>query len=313
MATQSQSTKKEQQDKKQPSVIANNTILQLTLSWKEVEPVYQKALRNMAQNLKLKGFRKGKAPLQLAEAQLSRAELIEKTLETLIPAAYKELIAKEKKQPLTHPDFKPLSLEWNKDWVVEVAIAEKPTITLGKYQQAVKSALKEAAKELQTAAKVDQKKAPEKKDDKTPAVDPKKLERETKLKHIFRTLVAEIKPQIPELLLKEQTRSEIEKIVHELEHIGLTLDHYLQKRQQSFEDFSSELAVQTLGQLQLEFILLEIEADQHIHASEAEVEEEVKKITDPKMRQQLEKNPEYHQYLHHQLQRQKVLESLLSL
>ncbi len=301
-------TKKDQQ----PNPIADNTKLKLKLVWSEIKTEYDQVLKNSAKNVKAQGFRKGKTPLKIVEGKLGKEQLINKVLETLIPPRYEKLIKKEGKQPLTQPQINPISMEWGKDWELEIQIAEKPIIKLGNYQKSIKKGLKMALKQLKEQKSQPTKNAKGKKEKPTQKQISAR-EKEAKLHQIFKALVEDIQPQIPELLLKEETKREIQRLAKELERIGLSLDDYLTRRNQKFEEMSSQLAAQTLGQLQLEFVLREIEDIVKIKITEQDKKEELDKIKDQKLKKQIENNPHYLEHLVKQISRRKLIDQLLEI
>lgn len=300
-------------------VIIDNTKLKLKLIWKDIETEYNRLLKSSAKNVKTEGFRKGKAPLKVAEKKIGKERLINQVLETLIPSRYEKLIAQEKKQPLTQPQISPISMDWGKDWELEIQIAEQPELDLKNYKKSVKKGLNEALKHLKEEAAA--KKKEDSKNKTTKKTAPKKLtptevaakEREHKLHHIFKELVAAIQPQIPELLLKEETKREIQRMAKELEKMGLSLDDYLARKGEKFEDMSSQVAAQVLGQLQLEFILRAIEEKEKIEVTQKDQKAELAKIEDKKMKEKIENNPQYLDHLSKQISRSKLIEQLLEL
>ncbi|MBU0576622.1 trigger factor family protein, partial [Patescibacteria group bacterium] len=142
-----------QKTKTAPSVVVDNTKLKLTLAWKEIKQAYDRVLKNSAKNIKAQGFRQGKVPLKIAEEKIGRDHLINKVLEVIVPQKYQDLIKKEKKEPLTPPEIKPLKMDWEQDFELEIYIAEKPIIKLGNYRQAVKKGLKAAIKQFKEHTK----------------------------------------------------------------------------------------------------------------------------------------------------------------
>ena len=310
--TKKEPTKKTSKKSQQPDIVTDNTKLKLKLVWSEIETEYNQILKNSAKNVKAQGFRKGKAPLKVAEEKLGREKLVNKVLERLIPSRYEELIKKENKQPLTQPEVRPISMTWGEDWELEIHIAEKPTLKLGSYQKSVKKGLKAALKQLKEQKLQSSKEAKgDKKLPKPTAEQIKAQERETKLHQIFRALVEDIQPQIPELLLKEETKREIQRMAKELEKMGLSLDDYLTRRNQKFEEMSSQIAAQVLGQLQLEFILRKIEEVEKIEVTDQDKQAELAKIKDKKLRQQIEQDHHYLQHLAKQVSRRKLIDQLL--
>lgn len=290
---------------KQPEVISENTVLKLVLPWKEIEAEYQKVLKNSAKNVKATGFRKGHAPLKVAEEQLGRERLVNHALESILPDKYDALIKAENKRPVTQPEFKPVSMDWGKDWELEVHIAERPEVKLGDYKKFIKKGLSEAKKHL---AEHEKAKKEGKEDHHHHESD-----RSVQLQHIYKELVEGINPQIPELLLKERTRSEIDRMAQELEKMGLSLDDYLARNKQTFEQMSSQVAAQTLASLQLEMVLEALEEELKIEVTDKQRQEELKKIEDEKVRERVEKDPQYTQYLDAQIKRKNLFDKLVEM
>ncbi len=311
------------------SPIAPNTTLKLVISWKEVGPAYDRALRKLANKIKSDGFRKGKMPLHLAEQMLGFARVAEAALDALLPKAYSDLIEAEKKRPLTNPDIKPIKVDKGEDWELEVQIAERPEIDLGKnYKAIVKKALVAAQKELDEQEKTSEKaKKPAKakktadnsaeadKAETTPPTKPltEADRKDALLKAAVSALIAEIKPSIPELLVRGEARRDLEQLVKTLDQLNIKLESYLERRQQTFEQLSGELAGTALARLQLEFILQAIKDEAQIGASKEEIEARIGQIEDPQVRAEYAQNHEYYHYLESVIGREKTLDYLLTL
>jgi FKBP-type peptidyl-prolyl cis-trans isomerase (trigger factor) len=292
------------------SMIGPNTIVPLTLAWKTIEPVYQEVLKNSAKRVKTAGFRPGKVPTKIAAEMIGQERLVEETLKKVLPPVYQAALKTKDLHPLTQPEFRPTKLEMGSDWEVEAHIAEKPEIKVKGFEKLAKKGKAEAEKEIKDLAKT-------KKDQPTDgqdATEPKAADdKEIRLRHIFRELVQELKPKLPELLIKEETRAELERLARSLNQVNLTLDDYLARRQISFEHLSAELATQVMTQLQLEFILEQISDEQKMTATEADFKPYLDRITDEKTKKQYSQDPEYKAYLTRVVNRQKVLDYLLSL
>lgn len=295
-------------------MIAPNTVLELTLKWSEVEPVYKTVLTTLSKRVKSPGFRKGKVPPQVAESIIGQETLREETAKKLLPAAYETLIKDSKKQPLSQPEFQAKKIDLNADWEFNVIIAEKPTLELKDYKKVIKQAKDEAKKTFEKEQK--EKKA--KKDDKTQTAtttpqQPELNEKDVQLQAAFRTMMLTYKPQVPELLVKQETRFELEEFVQSLDQVNVGLDEYLQRRQMTFDQLTNEIATQALSRLQLDFLYSALIEDQKMTVTEADLDEFTAKITDEKEREKRRKDPEYIRYITPMILRQKVSEYLLSL
>ena len=316
----SKTTKPIDKKEEKKSLIAPNDSIQITLNWKLVEPVYKKTVSNFAKDVKAEGFRVGKAPLAIVEQKIGLEKIIDRVLRELLPEAYEKEVKKSGKKPITTPEFNPISLEKNKDWVLEAHFSLIPEVKLGDYKKITKEAKAEALKfiEKRNAEIVKEAKECESKDkDHDHAKAHQELtdqeKKEINLQHIFKELVANFAPAIGELLLRQETQAEFERLVEQLKQYKISVEDYLKRRQISIEQLSQELAGTVLSRLQLDFIMAEISKTEKLEIKDEEVKAELIKITNLKMRQDIEKNQNYLNQIKANLLQQKTLTLLLAL
>ncbi|AKM81657.1 MAG: Trigger factor [Candidatus Pacebacteria bacterium GW2011_GWF2_38_9] len=302
------------------SLIAPNDFVTITLKWTILEPVYKKTVNRFAKDVKAEGFRKGKVPFAIVEQKVGLDKIIDQVLRELIPQAYEEQVKKDNKKPITTPEFNPISLEKGKDWVLEAHFSGIPEVKLGDYKKVTKKGKAEAAKFIEERNKQIKKEAAEcKKEDKDHDHEHSHQElsedekKEINLQHIFKELVAEFSPAIGELLLRQETQNEYERLVKQLKQYKISIEDYLAKRQISIDQLSQELAGSVLSRLQLDFIMAEISKVEKFTATDEDIKAELNKITDKKMRQELEKNQDYLNQLKANLLQRKTLDLLLTL
>jgi len=309
-------------DKKEEkkSLITPNDSIKITLSWKIVEPIYKKTVSKFAKNVKAEGFRVGKAPLAIVEQKVGLEAIIDQVLRELLPEAYEAEIKKSGKKPITTPEFNPISLEKNKDWVLEAHFSLIPEVKLGDYKKVTQTAKVEALKFIGEHNETIKKEAAEcKREDKDhdhakahqELTDQEK--KEINLQHIFKDLVANFAPAIGELLLRQETQTEYERLAKQLEQYKISTEDYLKRRQITIEQLSQELAGTVLSRLQLDFIMAAISKAEKLEVKEDEVKAELVKITNLKMRQDIEKNQNYLNQIKANLLQQKTLTLLLTL
>ena len=300
---------------KQPPLIVANTILNISLPWVEVEPEYQKVIRRMAKQLNLAGFRKGMVPPHIAEEQLRPEAIVEAVLQALLPDAYQKALDKAQKHPISDPEFDPKVVTKGTDWQIEVYLAEKPIVDVANYVKIAKKAKKEALDHL----KVETKKKTLSKDSKNDAKAETDKSHEQQhqddhvLQHIFQDFVQTMKPQLPELLVKQQTRRELERLVKELQSMKLTLDDFLQRNNQTFEQLSGNVAARAVGQLQLEFILQAISKQAEIIVTDTEIDALINETKDETVRSQQLKDVNYREAAREHLSRKKLFSHLLTI
>lgn len=298
----------------QSPLIIGNTILTITLPWSQISPEYQHALKHLAKRLNLAGFRKGMVPPHIAEKQLNPESIAQAVLEKLLPKAYEEQLKKEQKQPIADPEFNLKNIKKGESWLVEVHLAEKPAVDVANYVKIAKEAKKAALVHLKEEAKKKEQSKAEKKSTETKTDDTHEKQHQDDhiLQHIFQDLVKTCKPQLPELLVKQQTRRELERLIEELQSMKLTLDDFLRRNQQTFEQLSSHIASRAVGQLQLEFILQAITQKAAINVADTEIDELIKLAPDEKTRENQLKDPNYRAAAREHLARRKLFAHLLA-
>ena len=307
--TPTKSTKTTQKTDNELSLIAPNSQVTITLKKAQVDKKYQEVVKTLAKKMALPGFRKGNVPAKIAEENLGEEKVIQYVLDELIPAAYTEAIKAAKKTPITRPEFAIVSVEKGKDWVIEAYFAELTEVSVDKYETFVKTGAKEGEKAV---AELKKTKTETDKDAK-PAEVSADQEKEVKLQHIFKELVSGLKPKVPEMLLKQETQHEFEHIADQLKQLNMTVDDYLQRRKITLEDLSQDLAVSTLGRLQLDLILGAIAKDQKIVVTDQDKEVYFEKVTNLKLREQLKADKHYLGHLETNLLKQKVVDHLLAI
>lgn len=307
-----------------PELIIANTQIKLVIPIATATAQYQRALLKMAPKVKAAGFRQGKVPIHIAEETIGQVNIIDQVLQDLVPDLYVAEIKKLAKKPLTNPDIKPVKLDLNENWELVAEIAEKPVFKLGNYKKVVLSAKKAALTQIKAEeSQVHDHTHDPKTDEKVPTGHEgkhrhqltEKQKEDLTLSVIFKQLVQTIKPQIQELFLREKIRSELRKLEQDLKQINMTLDDYLAKQQRTFDQFTQQLAVMHLGQIQLEFILQEIIISEKLEATETEISAKIKAITDKldKQARQDFDEQQYRPYFVTVIERDKVIEFLLKL
>lgn len=318
---QTQENKESKKDS-QKSMISPNESVKIVLKWSSVDALYKKALNKFAKNVKAEGFRVGKAPLAIVEQKVGFEKIADEVLRELLPEAYTEQIKKENKKPITSPEFNPLSLKKGEDWSLEAFFSVLPEVKLGDYKKVAKKAKADAAKfveernaEIKKEAEAHEKGEHGDDHDHKHSHEPlgENEIKEINLQHIFKELVAEFAPSIGELLLRQETQAEYERLLEQLKQYNISPEDYMQRRGVTIEQLSQELAGTVLSRLQLDFIMAAISQAEKLEATDEEVQKELLQITNLKMRQEVEKNQNYLTQIKANLLQRKTLDLLLAL
>ena len=88
------------------------------------------AYRRVAQQVKVPGFRKGKAPRRVIDAQVGREAVVAEFLEDAVPTYYREAIRENELAPITDPDIALEQLEEGKPLVFTATVEVRPRLQL---------------------------------------------------------------------------------------------------------------------------------------------------------------------------------------
>lgn len=297
------------------AMLAPNTMLELVIPWTIVDPAYQKVSRKVAQRVKIDGFRKGKVPTQLAKQVVNQDRVVELTLEAVVPPAYVALINQHQKQPIGNPEFHPEAVEVGQDWMLHVHIAEKPIIKLGDWKKVAKTAKEQYQKKKVELEKEKTTKptavSGTKPSDKT-ALNEAEKARSDELGMIYGALVTTIRPQIPQLLVKQEATSQLRQLGEQLERFNLTFEAFLASRKITQEQLTSQVTAEALGRLQLVFIISAIVEELKLQPTATELEKELEEKT-KEMQDYYQTNTDARAALKNRVAQQKTEAYLLAL
>ena len=96
----------------------------------ELEPEIDKAFKQLAKQIRLPGFRPGKAPRKLLEARVGRGAVLEQVVNDALPGRYSEAVTAESLQPIGQPEIEITKLEDNDELVFTAEVDIRPEIEL---------------------------------------------------------------------------------------------------------------------------------------------------------------------------------------
>jgi FKBP-type peptidyl-prolyl cis-trans isomerase (trigger factor) len=273
----------------------------LTIPTADVKKAYKDVTTKAAKDIKIKGFRKGKAPLKLAAEQIGASKLRQAVIELLLPPAYVKEIKKRKLKPISSPKITANSLINNHDWEFEIEIAEMPPVKLGQYQQEIKAALAKVEprsnsnnlksrivlpKSSSSAGEkiwTPQKGKPKSTDDpKDTSNDRKKLDL------VIQTLLKTCQVDVPELLIDQEVNRLLSRLLNQVDKLGLTIDSYLKSTNKTREQIRDQYRQQARQSLKLELILQAVADDLKIKVSDQEIETMIDSVKDEAERQKFQ-------------------------
>lgn len=93
----------------------------------------EKAFKKLAQNVNIKGFRKGKAPLDMVKKQISEQEILIEAVQNVAQEALEAGLDETKVEPISRPELGVESVDVNKT-VLTFSFAVNPEVKLGAYK-----------------------------------------------------------------------------------------------------------------------------------------------------------------------------------
>lgn len=96
----------------------------------ELEPDFQRAYKELAKQVRLPGFRPGKAPIKLLEARFGRETMLDQIVNEALPSRYGQAVVESEVQPLGRPDIEVTKKEYGQDIEFTVEVDVRPKIAL---------------------------------------------------------------------------------------------------------------------------------------------------------------------------------------
>jgi len=231
-----------------------------TIKANEIKKANAEAVKELAKDIDVPGFRKGNAPLDKVKENLPQNTLVEKSLSGLLPKIFTEIIKDAKITPAIFPKFELISAEEGKDWQIRATTCEIPKIEVGDYKKEIPGLSK--AKTIWT---------PEKEGKKEDQKE-RELTKEEKEQEILNILLKISKVKIPNILIEEDVNSKLSQLLQRIEKLGLTLENYLASINKKPEDLRKEYEEQARQNMSLELILTEVANKESLKADEKQIE-----------------------------------------
>jgi trigger factor len=96
----------------------------------ELEPDFERAFKELAKQVRLPGFRPGKAPRKLLEARIGREVMLDQVVGDAVPGRYTEAVTTSDVRPLGQPEIEITKKEYGEDLVFTAEVDIRPEIEL---------------------------------------------------------------------------------------------------------------------------------------------------------------------------------------
>lgn len=114
---------------------SSEAVLEVDLTWDDVEKASDKAYRKLVKTVDVQGFRRGKAPRSLLERKLGKEYIYQEGLDELISETYRNAIKEYELTPITQPEVDAPIFEIGQAYHFSVKVPIITPVELGEYRE----------------------------------------------------------------------------------------------------------------------------------------------------------------------------------
>lgn len=108
--------------------------LEIAISNEELDAARERAFRALVKNVRIPGFRPGKAPRRVFEAQYGTAAIEERAMDAVVPDAYSRALQENDLDPVDQPQMELMPEEEGQPLRVRATVSIRPQFALGEYK-----------------------------------------------------------------------------------------------------------------------------------------------------------------------------------
>jgi trigger factor len=112
----------------------SEAVLDVEISWDEMEKASDKAYRKLVQKVDIQGFRRGKAPRSLLERRLGKEYIYQEGLDDLISEAYSSALKEHELTPITQPKLDAPTFEMGQPYHFSLTVPVVSPVELPDYR-----------------------------------------------------------------------------------------------------------------------------------------------------------------------------------
>lgn len=333
---------------KQPKSIVEVTI---TAPWADLVQTWDTTLQRMAQDIELPGFRKGQAPINMAEQNLG-IKLQDEVLKTAMPNFLIEALKGTDIIPIDYPKYDLVSFVKGNQLQFKATITNRPHVAVGNYktikvtkpvpktvaEDEVNKVVDDLYKRWKTRQPAGggstgsisfqgngQADGPDEVFAKAMGATSlsdlrdkirKDLEANVSYNNELdyeEAILQEVEKmttvELPEILIQDELNRMLVSLQRRVADMGLLLEDYLKSQGKTLDQLKNEWRIQAEKNVRMELGLAEVARQENVSISDAELQAEIDKIQDAKVKKQFEtQEPRLH--LRHALRQTRTLDLL---
>jgi len=108
--------------------------LEISISQEELDAAREVAFKQLVRNVRIPGFRPGKAPRKIFEAQYGSNVISDRAMDALVPEAYNRALRENDLQPIDEPQMELLPEEEGQPVRLRATVNVRPEIELREYK-----------------------------------------------------------------------------------------------------------------------------------------------------------------------------------
>ncbi|MFB8277004.1 trigger factor [Nocardia colli] len=108
--------------------------INVEVPFEELKPDFDRAYKALAKQVKIPGFRPGKAPAKLLEARLGRGAVLEQVVNDVLPGRYSEAVTAADVKVIGQPEIEITKIEDGEELAFTAEVDVRPELTLPEYE-----------------------------------------------------------------------------------------------------------------------------------------------------------------------------------
>lgn len=108
--------------------------INVEVPFEELKPDFDRAYKELAKQIRIPGFRPGKAPAKLLEARLGRGAVLEQVVNDVLPKRYSEAVTSAEVKVIGQPEIEITKIEDGQELAFTAEVDVRPEITLPSYE-----------------------------------------------------------------------------------------------------------------------------------------------------------------------------------
>src|SRR6202035_843032 len=104
--------------------------INVEVPFKELQPDFDRAYKELAKQVRLPGFRPGKAPAKLLEGRVGREAILDQVVHEALPSRYGQAVTDSDVRPLGQPEIEVTKKQYGEELTFTAEVDVRPDFTL---------------------------------------------------------------------------------------------------------------------------------------------------------------------------------------